>query len=197
MQELTLVKEQAGRQLALDQLVAKLQRKKQRLKGPALYRFNTLAGMAPDELTQHLKSSSPEQAAQWFTEHPLLLDVLEERSVDNRPLLVSDHHDELLRVERGYGKGNKPDDYLEAFERYVRSQLNQLPALVVVAHRPRELSREWREHPTSASIERLISRLRVGWTSLGTEIQPTRENCFPTQCADKNENTFKPPVIRT
>lgn len=142
VRELTEVKEEAGRQLALHQLIAKLQRKKQRIKGPSLYRFNTTAGMSPDELTQHLKSCGPEQAAQWFADHPVFLDIIEERSDEQRPLLVSDHHDELLRVERGYGKGNKPDDYLEAFDRFVRSQLNQLPALIVVAQRPRELTRK-------------------------------------------------------
>ncbi len=142
VRELTEVKEQAGKQLALDQLVAKLQRKKQRLKGASLYRFNTLASMSPEELTRQLKTESPEQAAKWFAEHPLLVSSLEEGSNGNRPLLISDHHDELIRVERGYGKGNKPEDYLEAFERYIRAQLNQLPALLVVAQRPRELTRK-------------------------------------------------------
>jgi type I restriction enzyme R subunit len=142
VRELTEVKEHAERQLALDQLVAKLQRKKQRLKGESLYRFNTLAGMEPKELTEHLKTSTPEQAAQWFAEHPLFLDCLEEGTGESRPLFISDHEDELLRVERGYGKGSKPEDYLEAFERYVRGQLNQLPALIVIAQRPRELTRK-------------------------------------------------------
>lgn len=99
VRELTEVKEEAGRQLALDQLIAKLQRKKQRIKGPALYRFNTTAGMSPDELTRHLKSCGPEQAAQWFAEHPVFLDTLEERSDEQRPLLVSDHQPALDRSE--------------------------------------------------------------------------------------------------
>jgi type I restriction enzyme R subunit len=142
VQEIIEVKEEASRQLALDQFVAKLQRKKQRLKGDSLYRFNTLASMSPEELTHQLKASSPAQAAQWFAEHRSLVESLDEGSNGNRPLLISDHHDELIRVERGYGKGNKPDDYLEAFERFVRTQLNQLPALLVVAQRPRDLTRK-------------------------------------------------------
>lgn len=45
-------------------------------------------------------------------------------------------------MEHGYGKGKKPEDYLEAFDRYVRENLNQIPALLVVAQRPRELTRK-------------------------------------------------------
>lgn len=61
--------------------------------------------------------------------------------MEARALYVSDHHDELLRVDRGYGNGNKPEDYLDAFQRFVRDNLNQLPALIVVAQRPKELTR--------------------------------------------------------
>jgi type I restriction enzyme R subunit len=140
IRELTEIPDIEHKQLALDQLVAKLQRKKQKLKGNALHRFQTLAQMAPGELAQHLKASTPAEAAQWFSEHRTLLDTLESPTGERR-LLISQHHDEVLRVEHGYGKGQQPEDYLEAFNRYVRDNLNQIPALLVVAQRPRELTR--------------------------------------------------------
>ena len=138
--EIQQVADSDARQTSLDQFIAKLQRKKQRIKGETLDRFHATVQMSPAELAQHLRQSAPDQAAQWLREHSFILTLLE-GSKDMRPLLVSEHHDELLRVEHGYGKGQKPEDYLEEFERYIRENLNKLPALLLVAQRPRELTR--------------------------------------------------------
>ncbi len=52
--------------------------------------------------------------------------ALLEGSHDTRPMLISDHEDELLRVEHGYGKGKKPEDYLAEFEKYIHENLNKI-----------------------------------------------------------------------
>ena len=41
-----------------------------------------------------------------------------------------------LASESRYRKGNKPEDHLEAFQRFVRENLNQFSAFIVVAQRP-------------------------------------------------------------
>src|SRR5690606_25040734 len=56
-------------------------------------------------------------------------------------LIISEHEDELRRIERGYGNAEKPGDYLESFAGYLHSHLNEIPALLVVTQRPRELTR--------------------------------------------------------
>jgi type I restriction enzyme R subunit len=56
--------------------------------------------------------------------------------------IVSQHHDHVLVVSHGYGGGKKPEDYLESFRELVRSRLNEVPALLVVTQRPRDLKRE-------------------------------------------------------
>ena len=43
---------------------------------------------------------------------------------------------------RGYGKGEKPEDYLEGFGSFIRENLNKLPALQIVVQRPKELTRK-------------------------------------------------------
>ena len=43
---------------------------------------------------------------------------------------------------RGYGNGSKPEDYLDAFSAYVKTNLNEITALNIVCTRPRELTRE-------------------------------------------------------
>lgn len=54
---------------------------------------------------------------------------------------ISDVEDHLLSVERGYGDSNqKPEDYIESFNRFVQNNLNEIPALNIIATRPKELT---------------------------------------------------------
>lgn len=46
-----------------------------------------------------------------------------------------------MSEERGYGFGQKPEDYLEAFTDFIKSNINKIPALLVVTTRPRDLTR--------------------------------------------------------
>jgi len=43
--------------------------------------------------------------------------------------LISEHPDHLLRTERGYGTATKPDDYLDGFGKWLRENMNKIPAL--------------------------------------------------------------------
>jgi len=47
----------------------------------------------------------------------------------------------VVAVTRGYGSGQRPDDFLDSFTAYVRDNVNKLAALTVVLQRPRELTR--------------------------------------------------------
>jgi len=51
---------------------------------------------------------------------------------------------ELLgRLSRsGYGTAERPEDFLDAFTRFVKENVNQIAALKIVVQRPRELTRE-------------------------------------------------------
>ncbi len=45
-------------------------------------------------------------------------------------------------VERGYGKAKKPEDYLREFSAFIKSHSNDMPALMTVLTRPRDLTRK-------------------------------------------------------
>ena len=45
-------------------------------------------------------------------------------------------------MERGYGAGQKPKDYLDAFKAFLLESGNSIPALLLVTQRPRELTRK-------------------------------------------------------
>jgi len=55
--------------------------------------------------------------------------------------VISDHKDELLEHTRGYGSGSKPEDYLDAFADYIKTNLNEIAALNIICTRPKELTR--------------------------------------------------------
>ena len=126
----------------LDELLAKLQRKKSRLKGNALQAFETAAGMGPNEVVKLLKSGTPHAAAKWFAVHADVCDLLDRKTGDGQKYLVSNHEDEVIEVAQSYGDGKKPDDYIEAFRKLVENGGNLIPALLVVKQRPRELTRK-------------------------------------------------------
>ena len=80
--------------------------------------------------------------AAWFVQNPDLGELLDRRSDGpEREMFVSEHVDAFDRAESGYGKGKKPDDYIRAFSEFIKAQGNQIPALVTVLTRPRELTR--------------------------------------------------------
>lgn len=141
-QELATLKDEAATALARDQFLAKLQRKKRHLSRQDREAFETKAGMAPNDFIQKLKTMPLADVANWFIQHPGLGELLDRQS-DGTPhnLYVSDHPDHFERVERGYGKANKPEDYLREFGDYLKSHSNDIPALLTVLTRPRDLTR--------------------------------------------------------
>jgi type I restriction enzyme R subunit len=142
VRELGTAPDAEARALVLEQLVAKLQSRRQSLKGAALERFESIAGMPIAAVARMLAAGTPEGAAAWFAQHAYLVPFLDSPRDTDRPVLVSDHVDAVRYVARGYGKHNqRPEDYLDGFRAYLRANLNTLPALVLVTQRPRALTR--------------------------------------------------------
>lgn len=102
-------------------------------------------GVAPDKLHQHLHQLGPQQAANFIRQHSQLLDQLATINAllgsENYPV-ISTHTDELVVREQSYGDNQKPADYPESFNDFIRNQLNQSVALGVVVNRPQDLTRE-------------------------------------------------------
>jgi len=145
--ELKTVSEPQAVTEILDQITAKLQRKRRHLSDTSRDTLEGLAGMPVDEVIQHLRQSSPDEAATWLKQRREIAEILDRREGGGQPVLVSYHADELRRVERGYGVSEsgeaygRPEDYLDSFKRFIETNLNQMPALLVVTQRPRELTR--------------------------------------------------------
>jgi type I restriction enzyme R subunit len=169
--ELEVVTESQAVTEILDQITAKLQRKRRHLSDTSCDTVEGLAGMPVEEVVQHLRQSSPNEAATWLKQRQEIAEILDRREGGSQPVLVSYHADELRRVERGYGVSEsgeaygRPEDYLDSFKQFIETNLNQMPALLVVTQRPRELTRaqlkELRAALDAAGYSEV--RLRSAW----------------------------------
>lgn len=136
------VPEGEAQQNILDQIVAKLQRKKKVLKGQQLEFFRATSGMEPEALAEQLKHQRPKDALEYLKSNETVVKVLDATG-PSAGIVLSDGADEVVSVTRGYGEGKKrPEDYLDAFSKFVTENMNVLPALQVVAQRPRDLTRK-------------------------------------------------------
>ena len=127
----------------IEQIIAKLQRKKRNLDSKTMEHFVSMTGgMDPTQFIQQLEQESPQQARSKSLAHRDLFHLLEEaRTNGGRPVVISDTPDELVSHTRGYGTGSRPEDYLDAFADYVKTHLNEIAALNIVCTRPKELTR--------------------------------------------------------
>ena len=157
-----------ARRVVLEQIVAKLQRKRAQLERGAGEEFEAAAGATPGGLLRRLREMAPGEAARFLDERPALVGFLDRVYSGGRRLLISHHEDELRRVEYGYGTGTKPADYLESFGEYLRTHLNEVPALVVVTQRPRDLTRQQLRELMLTLDEAGFSeaKLRTAWRDL-------------------------------
>lgn len=142
-QELVTVGDETARQLVRDQLLAKLQSKKRHLSEKSVRDFETKAGMSPDEFIKTLKAMPINEVAAWFTQNPDLGEILDRKSEGSAmPMFISEHEDKFHSAERGYGQAKKPVDYLKEFTAFIHSHSNDIPALMTVLTRPRDLTRK-------------------------------------------------------
>ena len=141
---LSVMEETAQIAAQVEQIAAKLQRKRRSMSAETLEQFQSLTGgQTPEAFIENLRGSTPAAAKETLLNCGELFDLLDEkRRRVGPPVIVSDAPDELISHERGYGTGTKPEDYLDAFADFVRENVNEIAALNIVCTRPRELTRE-------------------------------------------------------
>ena len=120
------------------ELIAKLQRKKQRISDDGekeIVELNNIKNL--DEWIQSIKTMSRFELE---TEAEKVLRIASYRTFRS-PTIISHTKDTLIDVSRGYGEDNvKPADYLNEFNQYIRDNINLIPALEIVVKRPKELT---------------------------------------------------------
>jgi type I restriction enzyme R subunit len=131
------------RAIVLDQFMAKFQRIKQNLGDAATADFEIYAGMQPQEFIQKLRDMPISEVANWFAQNPQLGEILDRKKEGRAaPVFISEHPDQLIGTARGYGNAQRPEDYIEEFKVFIETHRNEIPALLTVLTRPRELTRK-------------------------------------------------------
>lgn len=132
----------------IDQIVVKLQRKWPRLQPDA--QKNLLLSLGTKDVkgyVHQLRQLPMEQVKQALLGKEKALTRLDSHSydiVDPKPLYIADDQDKIVGITRGYGKGNttkRPQDYLDEFTDFIRSNENQIAALHILCTKPRDLKR--------------------------------------------------------
>lgn len=125
-----------------DELIAKVQRRKQRWQEKDHEDFKVLSGgQTIDEFIHWIKQADAKEVVEKFHFNQNLLQFLDENR--SRPVFqyISTHKDKVEAVTRGYGNADKPEDYLQSFRQFIKDNINLIPALNVVCTRPKELTR--------------------------------------------------------
>ena len=141
---LEVMDEQKQIENQINQIVAKLQRKKRNMTAQTLEHFIQMTGgLDPTQLIVEIEHQSPENARNRLIAYRDLFQMLQKSTPNGgQPIVVSDKEDELLKHERGYGTGSRPEDYLDAFAQFIHTNRNEIAALNIVCTRPKELTRE-------------------------------------------------------
>lgn len=147
------------------QIVAKFTRKISTIEKKWLEDFQVLAGGDPAEIVEQLRAVSPTEARDWFSSKPDLLTELD-RVRPGSEVYVYTGADKLIEVTREKRPEQRPDDYLESFEKYLREHADDLPALELITKRPRDLTR--------SSLLELRAKLQVAGYSIDLLKQTTK-----------------------
>lgn len=130
----------------VDLITAKLRRKEKHMSDSQKQQFQGMTkGQSVPEFLSQLQAMPVEQAKETLEalhENTDLFTLLQEKAVDARgAVVISDKEDALISHSRGYGKGEKPEDYIEKFKEYLEEHEEQIDALKLVCTRPSSLTR--------------------------------------------------------
>lgn len=128
----------------INQIIAKLQRKKRNLDSTTREHFASMTGgMTPEQFISDIKQRPAADARNRLLANEELFALLQAyKPRGGKPVVISDEEDELRSHTRGYGKKDqRPEDYLDAFSEYVTTNMNEIAALKIICTRPRDLTR--------------------------------------------------------
>ena len=142
---LEVLEDEAHIKNAIAQIIAKLQRVKRSLTKEEIAEFKDLAaGLTVEGFIQKIESLPAAEARNTLLMEASLLEMLDDKhGHGGYTKVISDKQDKFLIRERGFGKNEqRPEDYIEAFEDFVKNNVNEIAALNIICTRPKELTRE-------------------------------------------------------
>ena len=131
------------KEATVKKVIAKLQRKKKLIGENEKLIFKSLCNdKTPEEFIKELKSTDTDSAALQIISNNSLIEYLDEKYSSDKIVIIVDKLDKLVSHTRGYGKGKKPEDYIQEFKNYIEENKNTIQALEIVCTRPQDLTKE-------------------------------------------------------
>ncbi len=142
--ELANVEDAAHKSEVRDQIIVKMRGKLKKLTAEVRAQFEKEAGETPEDTLERLRNEDPAVLAEWVKARPRMGPILD-WTKDGGPtpvVPISTDPDKVISVTRGYQNAEKPEDFLNQFNNFVRGNENKIAALKIVVQRPHELTRE-------------------------------------------------------
>lgn len=141
---LEVMEEESMVENQINQIIAKLQRKKRNMDSKTMAHFISMTdGMDPTQFIEDIKNKDTAAAKKHLLACKDVFKMIQQTKANgNKPVVISDAEDEVISHERGYSSGTRPEDYLDAFSTYVTTHINEIAALNIVCTRPKDLTRE-------------------------------------------------------
>ncbi len=143
----------------VEQIIAKLRRKVQRIRHDEIDSFNKnfadyAEGRTPQQFMDEIQDLLALPAKEEVIKHRPLFAWLDSVKLKGDPVLISDKPDGGVRHVRGFGPGAEaPEDYLQAFTRFITDNKDKIDALSIVCTKPSDLTRS-----SLKSLERALAR---------------------------------------
>jgi type I restriction enzyme R subunit len=119
----------------------KLRRKRASIEKGGDAEFEALCGESVRACVRRLDDASADDFVRWLVGKPELVAWLDApRSSADRRKVIHKGEDRVVNVWQDYG-GRSPSDYLRDFDEFVRSSRNRVDALIVLATRPKDMTR--------------------------------------------------------
>lgn len=131
-----------AREIAREQFVSKLRRKKLGEKSREALEQKT--GLKLIALLEMLRNSSLEEVKAWFEKHPGIGSFVDKLAGSSERFIpINEDEDRIMDEITGYGKDLKrPEDYIDGFKQFIEENKNQVAALKAVLTKPADLTRK-------------------------------------------------------
>lgn len=159
-----------SKQPTKDRILARLQRKNNHLTAEQKYEISErLNGSDLRDYVKELKTYAEEafiERCRKDTDFLLWVDKLKGKK---RGYYYSDKEDTLLETTRGYGNTEKPEDYLEAFSKFVNENKDTIEAIRIACTKPSDMTRRQlrelklaldKENFTESNLNQAISTIK-------------------------------------
>lgn len=161
---------EAGIVQQVSNLIGKINRKQKAITKEHAKTFTDLnQGKSLEEFTKELASLPPEKAREFVLEktNRALLKFLDQCTKGlGGNKIISNHEDSLVGHERGFGEGQKPEDYLDEFEKFVKENPEKLSVLNLVCTAPSSLT-----HQDLKALRAVLDQHHFTETQLNTALK--------------------------